>query len=164
MGGLASTVTANRPQQTDRRCTIPDRCTPIPGPSPFREKAEGRGGGRALSSLPPSEGEGSGMGGLHPRPPANRQQQTNRRCTNPDRCTPIPGPSPLREKGEGRGGGRALSSLPPFEGEGLGMGGLHPRPPANRPQQTDRRCTIPDRCTPIPGPSPLREKGEEEGS
>ena len=38
MGGLASTVPANRPKQTDRRCTDPDRCTPIPGPSPLREK------------------------------------------------------------------------------------------------------------------------------
>ena len=38
MGGLASTVPANRPQQTNRRCTDPDRCTPIPGPSPLREK------------------------------------------------------------------------------------------------------------------------------
>jgi hypothetical protein len=40
MEGLASTVPANRPQQTNRRCTNPNRCTPIPGPSPLREKGE----------------------------------------------------------------------------------------------------------------------------
>ncbi len=45
------------------------------------------------------------------------------------------------------------------------MGGVTSTVPADYPQQTNRRLAIPNRCTPIPGPSPLREKGEEgEGS
>ncbi len=45
------------------------------------------------------------------------------------------------------------------------MGGVTSTVPADYPQQTNGRRAIPNRCTPIPGPSPLREKGEEgEGS